>query len=79
MILKGKGRKACLITILPLNMLCEMGCFVSASPSSIFMGGFMKTRVNLNQRGSPSTIQTQDSLNAVCDHKASYHNTKIWW
>jgi len=43
------------------------------------MGGFTKTTENLNQRGSLSTIQTQDSLNVVCDYKASYHITKIWW
>jgi hypothetical protein len=56
-----------------------MGWFASASPTSIFMGGFTKTTENVNQRGSLSTIQTQDSLNAVCDYKASYHITKIWW
>jgi hypothetical protein len=54
-----------------------MGCFVSAAPSSIFMGRFTKTTENLNQRASLSTIQTQDSLNAVCDYKASYHITNL--
>jgi len=42
-----------------------MGCFVSAAPTSIFMGGFTKTTENLNQRGSFSTIRTQDSLTTM--------------
>jgi len=79
MILKEKGRKACLYNHIPIIDVLWMRCFVSAAPISIFMGGFTKTTENLNQRGSLSTIQTQDSLNVVCDYKASYHITKIWW
>jgi len=55
-----------------------MGCFVSSSPTSILMGGFTKTTENLNQRGSLSTIQTQNSLKEACDYKALHHITKIW-
>jgi hypothetical protein len=66
MILKEKGRRECLIIIFQLNMFCGWDVlYLLHQP--VFMEGFTKTIEDLNQRGSLSTIQTQNFLKAVCD------------
>jgi hypothetical protein len=73
---EGKGEEGLPYNHIPIKHVLWMGCFVSASPTSIFMEGFTKTTETPNQRGSLSTIQTQNSLNAVCDYKASTTSQK---
>jgi hypothetical protein len=49
---EGKGEEGLPYNLMPIKHVLSMGCSVSASPTSIFMGGFIITTGNLNLRQS---------------------------